>query len=209
VRGWVKSLESFIRLEPEHLVPCHTQALEGKVQIKEHLANYRDAILHVHNETVRCMNEGKTADEAVSEVRLSPQLAEKEYLRELYGRVGWSVRGIYRGYSGWYDGKGTGLNSLPPSYKAMELVRLAGGVDKVLARAIELQQKDEHQLCAELCDLVIEANPDEPLAHRIKAASMIHLAMGSRNLNSFGFYRSAYGLEMKAARELEQKRKQP
>jgi len=208
VRGWARSLDRFIKLEPEYLIPSHTQPVEGKKEIAERLADYRDAILYVHNETVRCMNEEKTVDEAVGEIRLPPRLAEKPYLQELYGRVDWSVRGIYHGYRGWYDGRGAGLNPLPPSHKAKELVKLAGGVDKVLARAIELQRNDEHQLCAELCDLVIEANPDEALAHRIKAASMIRLAMGAHNLNTFGFYRSAHALEMQAADEAEQKKKQ-
>jgi len=201
VLGWAHSLERFIQLEPEYLVLGHTEPLKGKDIIKEHLTNYRDAILYVHNETVRCINEGKSVEQAVAEVKLPERLAKLPYLQELYGRVDWSVRGIYHGYLGWYDGEGTGLNPLPSSYRARELVELAGGADKILARAIELQKNGEHQLCAELCDLVIEANPKDALAHRIKASSMAYLAMSAGNLNTFGFYRSAYAMEMKAIQE--------
>jgi alkyl sulfatase BDS1-like metallo-beta-lactamase superfamily hydrolase len=199
VQGWIASLDKFIALQPDFLVPQHTSALAGRELIAEHLTNYRDAIKYVHDETVRAINEGKTVDEAAAEIKLPDHLAQQPYLGEYYGRVSWSVRGIYHGYKGWYDGLGTGLNPLPPEHRARELVALAGGADKILARAIALQAQGEHQLCAELCDVAIAANPADRLAHRIKAESMIHLAYGLHNLNCVGFYRSAFSLEMKAA----------
>ncbi|HUT53806.1 MAG TPA: alkyl/aryl-sulfatase [bacterium] len=201
VQGWIDSLTRFIGMKPEYLVLGHTEPLQGADLIAEHLTNYRDAVEYVHDETVRCINEGKTVDQAVAEIKLPERLAKLDYLNPAYGRVDWSVRGIYHGYKGWYDGQGTALNPLPPQYRARELVQLAGGADKILARAIELQKNGEHQLTAELCDLVIAANPADKLAHRIKAASMQYMAYGFNNLNCFGFYRSAYSLEMKAAGE--------
>jgi alkyl sulfatase BDS1-like metallo-beta-lactamase superfamily hydrolase len=201
VQGWIDSLDRFLELRPAYLVLGHTESLAGADLIAEHLTNYRDAIKYVHDETVRAINEGKTVDEAAAEIKLPDRLADQPYLRELYGRVSWSVRGIYHGYKGWYDGKGTGLDPLPPTFAARELVGLAGGSDKVLARAIELQGAGEHQLAAELCDTVIAANPDDRLAHRIKAESMRYLAFGKANLNCIGFYNSAFSMEMKAAGE--------
>lgn len=199
VRGWMNSLERFIALKPEFLALGHTDPLQGADLIQEHLKNYLAAIKFVHDETVRYLNEGKSADEAVAEIKLPKELADLPYLQESYGRVAWSVRGLYHGYKGWYDGSGAGLNPLPPSFRARELAALAGGADKILARAIELQNQGEHQLTAELCDVVIAANPNDQLARRIKAASLEYLAYGFNNLNCFGFYRSAYSLEMKAA----------
>jgi alkyl sulfatase BDS1-like metallo-beta-lactamase superfamily hydrolase len=135
----------------------------------------------------------------VQSVRLPEELAGLPYLRELYGRVDWSVRGIYRGLTGWYDGRGTGLAPLPPSHRARETVMLAGGADKILVRAVELQKNGEHQLAVELCDIVIDANPKDKLARVIKAASLEAMAFTGGNLNMFGFYRSAAALERKAA----------
>jgi alkyl sulfatase BDS1-like metallo-beta-lactamase superfamily hydrolase len=199
VQGWIDSLTRFIGLGAEIMVPQHTWPIKGAATVREHLVNYRDAVEFVHRETVRCINEGKTADEAVAEVKLPERLAKLPYLQENYGRVEWSVRGLYHGYKGWYDGRGTGLYPLPPARRDRELVALAGGANNILARAIELQKAGEHQLCLELCDVVIQANPDDRLAHRVKAESLKQLAFSIPNLNTFGFYRSAYAIEMEAA----------
>jgi len=91
------------------------------------------------------------------------------------------------------------LAPLPPSYCARETVVLAGGADKILARAIALQEEGEHQLVCELCDIVIDANPEDRLAHVIKASSLDAMAYTGGNLNMFGFYRSAAALERQAA----------
>ncbi len=199
VKGWYQSLDRMIAMEPKYLVPGHTDPLIGKETIREVLTEYSRAIKHVYNKTVKGLNEGKTADEMAQSIELPPELAEKRYLQEYYGRVSWSVRGIHRKLTGWYDGKGTGLTPLPPHIKAREMVKLAGGPDKILERAIELQKNDEHQLVCELCDVVIAANPEDKMAHMIKAASLDYLGVADFNLNMFGFYRSAAAMERKAA----------
>jgi alkyl sulfatase BDS1-like metallo-beta-lactamase superfamily hydrolase len=199
VRGWFESLDRMIALKPVYLIPGHTEPIIGEGRVQEVLTNYSRAIREVYEQTVRCVNEGRTEDEAVRAVRLPDDLAGLPYLRELYGRVDWSVRGIYRGLTGWYDGRGTGLAPLPPSHRAREILALAGGADKILARAIELQKEGEHQLACELCDVVIDANPGDKLAHVIKASSLEAMAFTGGNLNMFGFYRSAAALERQAA----------
>jgi len=199
VLGWVESLDRMLALRPEILIPGHTAPVRGRETVQRVLTHYRDAILHVHDETVRCINEGKSVEEAVAEVRLPEALAALPYLEELYGRVDWSVRGIYREKTGWYDGRGSGLDPLPPDHLARELVKLAGGADAVLARAVRLQDAGEHQLACELCDVAIEANPRDATARAVKAASLDALGFTCGNLNMFGFYRSAAAAEREAA----------
>lgn len=199
VRQWYESLERMISLNPEYLVPGHTAAISGGAEIKRILVNHSRAIRSVYEDTLKAINQGLSVDEAVESIRLPEDLAGNKELRELYGRVDWSVRGIYRDETGWYDGKGTALNPLPPGHHDRELTRLAGGADKILARAIELQLEDEHQLVLELCDTVIAANPDDKLAHAIKAHSLDYLGYQGGNLNMFGFYRSASALERQSA----------
>jgi alkyl sulfatase BDS1-like metallo-beta-lactamase superfamily hydrolase len=199
VRGWYESLERMIKLKPEYLIPNHSAAASGESNIREVLTNYSKAIKYVFDKTWQCINDGKTVDEAVPLVKLPEELAGLNYLREVYGRVDWSVRGIYQGATGWYDGKGTKLNPLGPALLARELVALSGGADKVLLRASRAQKSGEHQLACELCDIVIAANPQDKLARVIKASSLEYIGYTFSNLNVFGFYRSAASLERKAA----------
>jgi len=199
VQGWAESLDRMALLEPEFLVPGHTPAILGRQEVREALTSHARAIRTVFEQTVQCINQGKTVEEAAALVKLPADLAGKPRLRELYGRVDWSVRGIYQGLTGWYDGRGTGLAPLPPGHRAREIVNLCGGPDRILARAIELQRAGEHQLVCELCDVVIAANPAERVARVVKAASLETLAFTSGNLNMFGFYRSAAALERQAA----------
>jgi len=201
VKGWVESLERMLALEPEILIPGHTAPVVGREEVRHRLENYRRAILHVYEDTVRCINQGKPVEQAAQEVRLPPDLAGLPYLEQLYGRVDWSVRGIYREKIGWYNGRGTQLAPLPPAHLARELVGLAGGANSLLARAVLLQQAGEHQLACELCDVAIQANPQDKMARVIKAASLDALALTCGNLNMFGFYRSAAALERQAAGE--------
>ena len=201
VPGWMESLTRFIELQPDYLILGHTRHLKGADLIQEHLRNYREAIQYVYEESLRAINQGKPVHQAVAEIKLPEHLADLPYLQGLYGRVDWSIRGIYQDYTGWYDGGGTKLFPLPPQYQAREIAALAGGADKILARAIALQENDEHQLAAELCDIVIAANPRDQLAHTVKAHSMHYLAMSATNALAIGSYRSAYALHLKAAAE--------
>ncbi|UCB49762.1 MAG: alkyl/aryl-sulfatase [Deltaproteobacteria bacterium] len=199
VQGWYESLERMIAMEAEYLIPGHTAALTGAANVRETLTHRVRAIRYVYEESIKCINEGRSVEAAVQAIKLPEELAPMKQLEEGYGRVEWAVRGIYQGETGWYDGRGTHLNPLPPGYRARELVTLAGGADKILARAIDLQDKGEHQLVCELCDIVLEANSQDKLAHMVKANSLEYLAYASGNLNMFGFYRSAASLELQGA----------
>ena len=199
VRGWYESLDLMAAMGAEYLVPGHSNAIFGAQTIKETLEAHSAGIKSVYDQTIACINQGLTVEEAVAKVKLPEDLASRKHLYEAYGRVDWSVRGIYQGETGWYDGHGSGLAPLPAAFPARELVQLAGGADKILMRAMALQKAGEHQLVCKLCDVVIKANPNEKVARAIKADSLDYLGYESGNLNMFGFYRSAAAMERKAA----------
>ena len=195
IAGWISSLEKAIALKPAYLVPGHSEAIIGEDKVMEVLTNYHAGVKSVYDQTIACINQGKTVEEAVQEVKLPKHLAGLKYLKEYYGRVDWSVRGIYQGTIGWYDGNGANLVPLPLTYRARELVKLAGGADKILVRAIELQKAGEDQLAVELCEVVLQANPEDKTAHIIKAVSLEKMAMNADNLNKLGLYLSASQME--------------
>ena len=88
-----------LALKPEIVLPSHGLPIKGHDQIVKRLTRYRDAIQYVHDATVQGMNDGKDVFTLMREIKLPAELD----VGETYGKVSWSVRGIYEGYVGWFD----------------------------------------------------------------------------------------------------------
>jgi len=135
VDKWIKSLDKMRRLRPERLVPTHTVPVYGEEEIQRVLTDYRDAIQWVRDGVVRAANEGMDIETMAETIKLPPRLAEKHYLKQLYGQVDWSVRAIYSNALGWFDGSPEKLYPMDHNEIARREVTLLGGVDKVMKLA--------------------------------------------------------------------------
>lgn len=78
---WANSLQVMASFGVNFLVPSHTQPIIGRENVREVLGVYRDAVLFVHDQTVRFMNRGYFLDDIVNEVRLPPHLIDHPYLQ--------------------------------------------------------------------------------------------------------------------------------
>jgi alkyl sulfatase BDS1-like metallo-beta-lactamase superfamily hydrolase len=143
VDDWIESVDKIRRRNPAHLVPNHTQPIHGKEKIAEILTNYRDSIQWVRDEVVRGANKGLDLDTLAETIKLPKHLAEKQYNKEFYGQVDWSVRAIYTNNLGWFDGRADKLYPLPRQEVAAREVELLGGVDKVMSLADEAVEGGE------------------------------------------------------------------
>lgn len=135
VNDWIKSLDAMRRLNAEHMLPMHTKPIHGREEIARTLTDYRDAVQWLRDQVVRMANEGVDIDTIAQSVSLPPHLADKIYLRELYGQLDWSARAIYMNELGWFDGEASDLYSLPKQETARREVVLMGGVEKVFEMA--------------------------------------------------------------------------
>jgi alkyl sulfatase BDS1-like metallo-beta-lactamase superfamily hydrolase len=195
--NWFKSIDLLRRFGAEHMVPSHGRPVSGKDNIEELLTSYRDAIQYVHDQTIRNMNRGLTPDELVEVVsKLPPHLASHPWLGEFYGTVKHSVREIYVGYLGWFEGDPTYLDPLPRRERASRYVEQMGGRDHVLESALGAYDKGDYQWSAELVTYLIRVNIDDAQARNLKAKSLRALAYKTENTNWRDWYISS-------ARELE------
>ena len=190
VQVWAQSVEKMRKLGAEFMVPCHSRPVTGAATISETLADYRDAIQFVHDQTVRGMNRGLTPDEIVELVRLPRHLAEKPYLREFYGTVRWSVRNIFSGYLGWFSGDAAELNPLPPRERAARIESLAGGRSALLDRAKEALKKGDCRWALELAGHLLALKPGMGDALAIRSSCFRALAARSGNANERNYYLS-------------------
>jgi len=186
---WFKTIDAMRRLQPEHIAPSHGRPMSGKDKIEEMLTAYRDAIQYVHDQTVRQMNRGLTPDEIAEVVaQLPPHLANHPWLGEFYGTVKHSVRQIYQGYLGWFNGDPTTLDPIPRVEQAKRYVELMGGRDAVVKAAKTAFDKGDHQWAAELLTHVIRTNKDDQEARKLKADALRQLAYKTANSNWRNWY---------------------
>ena len=196
---WVASLDKLRAYQADFMVPLHGQPVSGRARVEEVLRMTRDGIAYIHDQSVRWMNKGLTPDELVEKVKLPPHLAGyTPYLREYYGTVKHSVRQIYNGYLGWFQGDPVDLDPTPPKASAERLMALMGGRDKLLLEAGNAYLKGEYQWAAELASYAIRVDNEDALARDIKARSFRKLGYASMNINWRNWYlMSAMELEGK------------
>jgi len=179
---YVDSLNKVLALEPELVLPSHGQPVRGRDEVKRRLTQYRDAILYVHDATVKGMNEGKDVFTLMREITLPAPLD----VGESYGKLTWSIRGIYEGYAGWFDGNPSTMYEAPPSAAYPELVTLAGGADAVAARAQALAATDPVRALS-LTDVALAADPAHRRTLEVRLAILQALDRQSKNSNERGW----------------------
>jgi alkyl sulfatase BDS1-like metallo-beta-lactamase superfamily hydrolase len=178
---YVDSLNTVLALEPELVLPSHGPVIRGRDEIRRQLTRYRDAILYVHDATVKGMNEGKGVLTLMREIKLPPALD----VGESYGKLTWSVRGIYEGYVGWYDGNVSTMFG-PSSQAYEEVVNLAGGPDAVAARARQLIESDAVRALY-LTDMALAVDGRHRAALEARLAALRWLDAHSGNSNERGW----------------------
>lgn len=152
-----KAVETVRALEPEMICYGHHAPVIGKQVIQDELTALYQAINHVHDETVKGMNEGKDVYTLMSEITLPPEME----VGQGYGKVSWSVRAIWESYGGWFHHRSTTeLYSVPQSSVANDLVELAGGTAAILKRAGEKFAAGNNEEAIHLLDIIREARAD-------------------------------------------------
>jgi len=195
--AWYRSIDLLRGFKAAAMVPSHGLPVIGEDKVEEVLRNYRDAIQFVHDQTVRHMNKALVPDELAETIRLPPHLADyKPWLQEFFGSVSQSVRAIYQGYLGWFEGDPIALAPLPRVERARREIDAMGGRERVLAVAQTAFDDADLQWSAELATRLIRADRSDTAARQLKAAAFRRLGYAQINATWRNWYLSA-------ARELE------
>jgi alkyl sulfatase BDS1-like metallo-beta-lactamase superfamily hydrolase len=187
IAAWVDSLGKTLSYPARVLLPGHTKAILGYDTIQEVLGYFKSAIEYILLSTLDCMNKGMSESETVEQVKLPDELKNKPYLGEYYGTVAWSVRAIYNGYLGWFDGNPTNLNKLPDSVFDSKLISLIGN-DKVIEEINKSLDKEEYQMALQLCDLLINAKENINEAKKLKIQGLMGLSKMITSANGRHYY---------------------
>jgi len=164
---WINSIDKVLALKPEVVLSGHGEPIFGNEEITRRLTRFRNAIQYVHDEVVKGMNSGKDVYTLMREIKLPASFD----LSESFGKVSWSVRGIYDGYAGWFDMNPSTMYELPPSSVYPDLVKLAGGPEPLVRLALEKLEAGKPVEALHLTDVVLayDQNNNAALGARLKA----------------------------------------
>jgi alkyl sulfatase BDS1-like metallo-beta-lactamase superfamily hydrolase len=162
---FIESVQRVIDLEPEVLLLGHHGPLRGAARVRAECERVRDAVRFVHDATVDAMDRGLSVWEAMRTVRLPEHLETGQ----AYGRVDWSVRAIWEGYSGWFHQHSTlELYPVGPEHGWSDAVELAGGPDALAARAAALVAADPLR-AIRLCEMALAVDGEHVPSLRVYA----------------------------------------
>ncbi|MFT4437283.1 alkyl sulfatase dimerization domain-containing protein [Caballeronia sp. 15715] len=194
---WYRTIDMMRGFHAMHMVPAHGRPVSGEAAVAEVLSVYRDAIQFIHDQAIRHMNLGLTQDELADAIpSLPPHLAGHAWLGEYYGTVKHSVRQVYTGQLGWFDGDPASLDPLPRGERARRTVDMMNGAEAVRAAARVALGDADWRWAAELATLLVRLDTTDTDARTIKAEALRGLGYQTENTNWRNWYLSA-------ARELE------
>lgn len=190
-RDWAAALRTMQRLDAEVLSPGHGPPIWGRDRVRRALDETASLLESLHDQTVALMNQGAPLDDIVATVRAPSHLLERPYLRPIYDEPEFVVRNVYRLYGGWWDGNPATLKPAREVDLARELAQLAGGADKLAARALTLLAAGEHRLAGHLAELALRAAPESEATKTAHARVNETRAHAERSLMAKAIYTAA------------------
>lgn len=187
---WAAALRKMIALEPELLLPAHGLPIQGRERIATVLGDMATALEGLVSDVVGLMNDGAVLDEIVHTVRVDADLMRKPWLQPVYDEPEFVIRNIWRLYGGWWDGDPSRLKPPPAAALARELADLAGGADRLAARAAAAAEAGDHRMACQLIELAAQAT-DDPGTWRLRAELYRARAAVETSLMAKGVYKEA------------------
>ena len=172
------AVEVVMDLGPETILYGHHEPIVGGELIATELTVLRDAILYVHDETVKGMNAGLDVHTLMADIQLPSELE----VGEGYGKVSWSVRAIWENYAGWFKHESTTeLYSQPRSIIHQDLIELAGGPEVIVERAQLKVDEEKYTEALHLLDII--ASHQWPSSGAVAVAITAHEGLLSDSEN--------------------------
>ena len=190
---YLESIDKMRSLNAESLVLIHGgQPIVGAENVSRILTDYRDGLQYVHDQTVRYMNQGLTADKIIEIIELPPHLADNPYLQEYFGQIDRDIFQIFSQYLGWFTGECRDMFPMSLTEQAQNMADLVGGVTHLATKAQEVLDEGNAAWALDLADYVLVLDPKHVGALGIRHAAMLSLAETTYNAQSRNYLLSEY-----------------
>ncbi len=165
---WAKELERVRELKPEYIFYSGGGTfIKGENAMKA-LNDHIEVIRSLHDQVVDHINKGTHITEMIHEVKIPKHLKKSPYLQTSYSKPEFFVYNVYRWYHGYFDGNPAHLLPRPEKEVMGEIFNLIGDSDKILDRAQELFNQNQTQLALEVLDVLIQADPENIEARKMR-----------------------------------------
>jgi len=176
VLGYIRALDTALAFEPEYFFMGHGSPIASQKEVKKTVGDFRDALTYVYDETIKGINAGKDVYALMREIKLP----EKYSIPQFFGKVEWTVRGIWQEYVGWFDENPTTMYASPLSDLYTDLTDLAGE-EKILQRAQDHLNSGDFLKTLHLTEIVLKVSPLHKNANEIRIKALNGLKSGTRN----------------------------
>lgn len=135
---WAQALLDMAALKPKLLLPAHGPAITNAPEIADRLTAQAAMLNSISQQVVDGLNAGIRRDLVIDSIVLPPELAQRSDARPLYVTAKNIGRMAVQEHSGWWDDIPSHWDPAPLATEARELATLAGGSQKLIARALAL-----------------------------------------------------------------------
>ncbi len=188
---WAAALREMQTYDAEWMLPAHGLPVQGKARIDRVLDDLATSLEILVRDTLEKMNAGESLDAIIHSVKVPDDLLVRPWMQPVYDEPEFVLRNLWRLYGGWWDKNPANLKPAPESVYAAEVVRLAGGVEAMAARAAEVADAGDLRLACQLIELAVQADPSSVSAHGVRAEIYQARRDAEFSLMSKGIYSSA------------------
>lgn len=170
--AWSRHLDNALQrygAQSDVLIAQHHWPVWGRDRLQHFLRVQRDAYKVMHDQTVRQMNHGLSADDIAERFRWPKALERELSVRPFYGHLKHNIRAIVQRYLGHHDGNPARLEALPPVASARRTIDYMGGAEAVLARARDDFARGEYRWVAQVASQLVFADGSNAAARALAA----------------------------------------
>jgi len=165
---WAKELERIRELKPEYIFYGGGGTfIKGENAIRG-INDHIEVIRSLHDQVVDHINKGTHITEMIHEVKIPEHLKKSPFLQTSYSRPEFFAFNVYRWYHGYFDGNPAHLLPRPEKEVMGEIFNLIGDPDKILDSVRELFNQNQSQLALEVLDVLIQADPENIEARKMR-----------------------------------------